>query len=71
MSQYWNRLSFAAHSRRRFFQSAAGSALVLSQGAAAADAGANVLGQMPGYSPEIGVLVSEMTWMRGAVLEAR
>jgi DinB family len=25
---------------------------------------------MPGYSPQIGTLVSEMTWMRGAVLRA-
>ena len=25
---------------------------------------------MPGYSPQIGTLVSEMTWMRGAVLRS-
>ena len=29
----------------------------------------NVLGPRPGYSPRIGTLVSEMTWMRGAVLQ--
>jgi hypothetical protein len=32
--------------------------------------GGNVFGPMPGYSPQIGILVSEMTWMRGAVLNA-
>jgi uncharacterized damage-inducible protein DinB len=67
MSKFPSCLS--GHSRRHFFQAAA-SALVLSPVAAAADTGPNVLGPMPGYSPQIGILVSEMTWMRGAVLGA-
>jgi uncharacterized damage-inducible protein DinB len=58
------------HSRRLFFQAAAASALVWSPIAAGAETGPNVLGQMPGYSPQIGILVSEMTWMRGAVIGA-
>jgi len=70
MPQFLNCLSSSAHSRRDFFQAAAASALVLSPVAAAADTGPNVLGQMPGYSPQIGILISEMTWMRGAVLRA-
>jgi uncharacterized damage-inducible protein DinB len=57
-----------AQSRRSFFQVTAVSALVLSTAAKAADADANVLGPIRGYSPQIGTLVSEMTWMRGAVL---
>ncbi len=69
MSKFPHCLSSSGHSRRHFFQAAA-SALVLSPVAAAADTGPNVLGQLPGYSPQIGVLVSEMTWMRGAVLSA-
>ena len=60
----------SGQSRRQFFQAAAASTLVLSDTARAADTGANVLGPMPGYSPQIGTLVSEMTWMRGAVLGA-
>lgn len=60
----------AAQSRRRFFQTAAASALILAPAAEAADAPQpNVLGPWPGYSPHIGTLVSEMTWMRAAVLK--
>jgi uncharacterized damage-inducible protein DinB len=56
--------------RRCFFQSAVASALVLSPAARAADTGPNVLGPIPGYSPHIGTLVSEMAWMREAVLRS-
>ena len=56
--------------RRCFLQTAAASALLSTRRARAADAGRNVLGPRPGYSPQIGTLVSEMTWMREAVLAA-
>jgi hypothetical protein len=38
--------------------------------ARAADTDENVFGPRPGYSPQIGTLVSEMIWMRGAVIRA-
>ncbi len=62
--------SFNSHasSRRRFFCSASAAALVLSPVARAAETQPNVLGPMPGYSPQIGTLVSEMTWMRESVI---
>ena len=60
----------SGQSRRRFFQTAAASALILTPAAQAADTEPDVLGPMPGYSPQIGTLVSEMIWMRGAVLRA-
>jgi hypothetical protein len=44
--------------------------MALSYSAQAAETGPNVFGPLPGYSPQIGTLVSEMTWMRGAVLRA-
>jgi hypothetical protein len=56
--------------RRRFCRMAAASALVFSPAADAADTAANVLGPAPGFSPQIGTLVSEMTWMRHAVLQS-
>src|SRR5215467_604584 len=56
--------------RRRFFQSAVLSPLALSPAAHAADPEPNVLGPMAGFSPQIGTLVSEMTWMRLAVLRS-
>src|SRR6266700_3684388 len=56
--------------RRRFFHTAAASTLILAPYARAADPGENVCGRRPGYSPQIGTLVSEMTWMRGAVLRS-
>ncbi len=56
--------------RRRFFQIAAGSALAALPLAQAADNNENILGPRPGYSPQIGTLVSQMIWMRGAVLRA-
>ncbi len=55
-------------SRRQFVQAAAASALISGVAAGADEPGVNVLGPRPGYSPQIGTLVSEMTWMRGAVL---
>ena len=63
-----DRLRPTAQSRRAFLGTAAFSALALSSQTPAADNEPNVLGPMPGYSPHIGVLVSEMTWMRSAVL---
>lgn len=41
---------------------------MLVPGARAADQTANILGPRPGYSPQLGTLVSEMNWMRQAVL---
>jgi hypothetical protein len=57
-------------SRRRFFQAAGAlsAASLLSRELQAADPEENVFGPRPGYSPQIGTLVSEMNWMRGAVL---
>jgi hypothetical protein len=63
-------LNASGQSRRYFFQAAAASALALSPAVQAADPDPNVLGHVPGYSPQIGTLVSEMTWMRGALLRA-
>jgi uncharacterized damage-inducible protein DinB len=56
--------------RRLFFYSAAASTLASTTLAMAADPAENVFGPRPGYSPQIGTLVSEMIWMRGAVLRA-
>src|SRR4051812_45924048 len=58
-------------SRRRFLQTAAASGLLLAPVIEAAEPDQrNVLGPLKGYSPQIGTLVSEMTWMREAVLRA-
>ena len=57
-------------SRRRFIHAAAASALIPTSFAQAADTSPNVLGPRPGYSPQIGTLVSEMAWMREAVLRS-
>jgi len=59
-----------SQSRRRFFRVAGVSTLAAIPLAQAADSPENVLGPRPGYSPQIGTLVSEMIWMRGAVLRA-
>jgi uncharacterized damage-inducible protein DinB len=60
----------SGQSRRCFFQVTAASSLVFASAAQAADSEINVLGPRPGYSPHIGTLVSEMTWMRGAVIRS-
>ena len=60
----------AATSRRFLLRAAAAPGFLLSKPALPAEVGGNVFGPMPGYSPQIGILVSEMTWMRGAVLRA-
>jgi hypothetical protein len=57
-------------SRRHFLRAAGASGLILTPSSRAADARPNVLGPRDGYSPHLGTLVSEMTWMRGAVLRA-
>ncbi|HME09986.1 MAG TPA: DinB family protein [Bryobacteraceae bacterium] len=57
-------------SRRRFFQAAGAATLVALPSAEAAESPVNVFGPRPGYSPQIGTLVSEMIWMRNAVLSA-
>jgi uncharacterized damage-inducible protein DinB len=62
--------NLTSQNRRHFFQAAAASALALSPTAQGAEPEANVLGPMTGYSPQIGTLVSEMTWMRSAVLRS-
>jgi uncharacterized damage-inducible protein DinB len=66
-------VTMQSFARRRFL---GGSAAALAAGlcatfpvssAAAADpAGLNVLGPRPGYSPQVGAFVSELTWMREA-----
>ena len=53
-------------SRRGFVQSA--TIFAVSSTAQATDTGGNVFGPRPGYSPQIGTLVSEMIWVRRAVL---
>jgi uncharacterized damage-inducible protein DinB len=68
--QFINGFNLSQQSRRRFFQAAAATTLVSTSSVQAADTGANVFGPLPGYTPQIGTLVSEMTWMRGAVLRA-
>ena len=70
--QSTQRLHLSGQSRRQFFPAAAASAFIFAPHAQAqsADTTANVFGPRPGYSPQIGTLVSEMAWMRGAVLRA-
>jgi hypothetical protein len=63
-------LGLPGKGRRRFFQAAAAIALTSASSAGAAEISANVFGPIPGYSPQIGTLVSEMNWMREAVLGA-
>ena len=46
--------------------SAGAGALFLPETARAADSSPNVLGPQPGYSPQVGTLVSMLTWMREA-----
>ena len=67
-----NGIRLTQSTRRYFFRTAAtatfASASVIE--AAVADSDINVFGPRTGYSPQIGTLVSEMTWMRHAVLSA-
>ncbi len=65
-----NCLDLSGPSRRYFFQAAAGAAFLSATAAQAAATEENVLGPVPGYSPQVGTLVSELTWMRGAVLRS-
>ncbi len=53
--------------RRRFLR-AAGLAALVPAAAYSADPELNALGPRPGFSPQIGTLVSQMTWMRRAVV---
>ena len=55
-------------SRRTFFQTAGAATILSAVQAQAADLGPNVFGPTPGYSPQIGIMVSQMNWMRSAVL---
>jgi hypothetical protein len=65
-----------APTRRTFFKTAAAFGLgtsafsFLTLPAFADDNDENVIGPRKGYSPQIGTLVSMMTWMRGAVLRS-
>ena len=59
--------------RRHFLTGTMSASLVLSNPAALIaqrPAGMSIIGPRPGYSPEIGTLVSMMAWTRGAVLHA-
>jgi uncharacterized damage-inducible protein DinB len=68
--EFANCLNLSARSRRHFFQSALASALLVSPAACAEEADPNVLVPAAGYSPRIGVLVAEMTWMRDSVVRS-
>jgi hypothetical protein len=63
-----NWVNSLGQNRRRFLQTAAATALGSAVAFEAADTDKNIFGPKPGYSPQIGTLVSEMIWMRGAVL---
>lgn len=59
-------------SRRSFLRTSAAGMMLPSLGLAAAAAPAstvqpNVFGPRPGYTPQIGTFISELTWMRAAV----
>ena len=64
-----------APDRRNFLKAAAIAAaasglVVAPQPSFSQDADANIIGPKTGYSPQIGTLVSMMTWMRSAVLRS-
>jgi len=65
-----------AHSRRKFLQASAvittglSSFTLLPGLASSSDEGINIIGPKPGYSPQIGTMVSMMTWMRTTVLRS-
>src|SRR5215470_2380041 len=68
--------SECAPSRRQFlmtaaaFTTAASALTVSAQAAFSEESEINVIGPKKGYSPQIGTLVSMMTWMRSAVLRS-
>lgn len=68
--------SECAPTRRTFFKTAtaltvgASGLAFLPQPAFSDDADINIIGPKKGYSPQIGTLVSMMTWMRSAVLSS-
>ena len=68
--------SECAPSRRQFlmtaaaFTTAASVLSVIAQPAFSEESDINVIGPKKGYSPQIGTLVSMMTWMRSAVLRS-
>jgi len=55
---------------RRNFLSAAAALSAGASGLIAADQGINIIGPKPGYSPQVGTLVSMLTWMQRAPLQA-
>ena len=65
-----------APTRREFFMTAAAfttaasGVTLLSSPAVSEDSDVNILGPKKGYSPQIGTLVSMMTWMRSTVLRS-
>jgi uncharacterized damage-inducible protein DinB len=59
---------FASPSRRSFLRASAVSALGGGVATAMSQPEPNVLGPWPDYSPQIGTLVSQMTWMRTQVV---
>lgn len=66
--QYWSGMY---RSRRRFlWMTAAGAAIPALNANAAEEPAPNVFGPRPGYSNQIGTLVSEMTWMREAAIRS-
>jgi hypothetical protein len=68
--QLFDYLTLPGQSRRRFIGTVTASAFIARATARTAEIDANVFGPRSGYSPQIGTLVSEMTWMRGAVLRS-
>jgi hypothetical protein len=66
--EHFKYLESLGPSRRSFVQIAAASVLFAGPKAQAVENEVNVFGPRSGYSPQIGTLVSEMTWMRRAVL---
>ena len=48
--------------------SLAGFGMLSGVAAAAPDTGINILGPKPGYSPQVGTMVSMLTWMQDAVV---
>ncbi len=61
-------MKMSENSRRKFLQSTACLIAASTPAIGAADTEPNVLGPWPDYSPQIGTLVSEMTWMRNKVV---